>query len=857
MRFRRLLMWVSWLIFAGVLASSAVARAQSAVPEIYFVPNVETQFNELALRPEPFGFGSPDSFSPTFLDFHYQGVVRKHGPGTPYLFVTRNRDGAGYLLVVRMGSRGTDGERLRSNRLLRDSPISPVPLQGQPPPTLPDARDTTVALIRFDGNYWPAYRHPGAMQMVGNILALPLTQPLDGNPLLRVAFIDVSNPEAPELTSVFDPELLGSTDFGVGEVALTPVHNPAGPGMRYLMLLTGETNQEVRLYRSLPTNEEDESTDLASRQLRWEELGTWTGEQLDDPGLDTWPCCSSQSHQTIAFVRQQSLDGSLYLIGAFNDEPAIAPGGGQDFLDLYRVLVDRYGNPESSTRLFDHIERKHVTTDSIGGDTAHFAGSTGVYVSPSGELIVYSTEHTNQGPLDADGKRTIRGGEWRHREMVRSDSPTLRPGVEVSSPSEVDEGSDIVLSAHGRAPATRAWIQLFIEDGLGLTDDPFNIEVVADFEDRDKDDFDDFTKLLWYFNDDASSWRWFAPQGCTINAYQHSIGDSSFPGRYKALAGDGLVGADLVKEAADLDAVQSDNAPGSMDGMISAVGFDCGSYYTIPIGIRWDLDGDGSFETVGENPVFSAAALDGPSVVGVPVRAQHPTDSSPLGRSGPLTVDVRVRNVAPSIGSFALVDSGGLVVGSDVPFALVNVPYTGRATFTDPGTVDHQTARLAWGDGVSESSLEFETFSDAFGGALGELAHRHTYAAAGGFTIQLTVTDDDAGVESRSIGVSVLTPLQALEAIVDALDALIAAASGDAQRKALQGARDKLTGNNLGDAANGAIEMLAKGNTQAVLEKLAQAIDELRDAEAAGADVGALIALLVQISASAAASGGV
>jgi hypothetical protein len=123
-------MWVSWLIFAGVLASSAVARAQSAVPEIYFVPNVETQFNELALRPEPFGFGSPDSFSPTFLDFHYQGIVRKHGPGTPYLFVTRNRDGAGYLLVVRMGSRGTDGERLRSNRLLRDSPISPVPLQG-------------------------------------------------------------------------------------------------------------------------------------------------------------------------------------------------------------------------------------------------------------------------------------------------------------------------------------------------------------------------------------------------------------------------------------------------------------------------------------------------------------------------------------------------------------------------------------------------------------------------------------------------------------------------------------------------------------------------------------------------------
>ena len=59
-------------------------------------------------------------------------------------------------------------------------------------------------------------------------------------------------------------------------------------------------------------------------------------------------------------------------------------------------------------------------------------------------------------------------------------------------------------------------MQLFIDDGLGLSDDHFNIEVVADYKDRNKDDFDDFTRLLWYFNDEASSWRWFAPQGCTI-----------------------------------------------------------------------------------------------------------------------------------------------------------------------------------------------------------------------------------------------------------------------------------------------------------------------------------------------------
>ena len=173
-----------------------------------------------------------------------------------------------------------------------------------------------------------------------------------------------------------------------------------------------------------------------------------------------------------------------------------------------------------------------------------------------------------------------------------------------------------------------------------------------------------------------------------------------------------------------------------------------------------------------------------------------------------------------------------------------------RATFTDPGTLDRQTAMLAWGDGVSESSSQFDSFRDAFGSAVGGLEHRHAYAHAGDFTLNLMVTDDDAGAASRSMGVRVLTPERALEMIVGTLDALIAIASSDVQRKALQGVRNKLASNNLGDAANGALDLLAKGNRQAALEKLVQAIDELRAAQAAGADVGVLIALLEQVTVS-------
>lgn len=825
----------------AILSSTSLALAQADRPEIYFVPDVAAQFNQLALRPEPFGFTSPDSFSPTFLDHHYQGIVRKHGPGTPYLFVTRNRDGAGYLLVVRMASRDTDGERLRSNRLLRNSSISPPPIQNGPEATLPDARDVTAALIRFDGTGgWPAYRHPGGMQLVGNILAVPLSQADAGNPPLRVAFVDVSNPEAPVLASQFDPDARGSDEFGVGQVALTAVENPEGPGVRYVMLLAGESNRDVRLYRSLPTNNFDYSTDLASPQLQWEELGSWTGDELDDPFLDTWPCCESKSHQMFSFVREQSLDGPLFLIGAFNPAAAIAPGGGEDFLDLYRVFLDRYGNP--GTRLLDHIERKHVTTDSIGGDTSHFAGSTGVYVSPSGELIVYATEHTNQGPLDPDGRRTIRAGEWRHREMVRPDSPTLRPSVDVLAPSDVDEGSALTLSATGRPPTTRAWQQLFIDDGLGLSDDHFNTEVAIDYNDRTRDDYDDFTKLLWYFNDEASSWRWFAPQGCTIFANQDSVGDSSFPGRYKALVGDGSVHQDV-----NLDLVPGDNAPGSMNDMLSSVGFSCGDYYLAPIGVSWDLDRNGSFETAGESALVSAAALDGPSTFSVPVRAQHPTDSTPLGSSVPRSVEVHVRNVAPHIADFRMVDSRGAVIGLDVPFGIVGLEYSALGSFTDPGKPDRQTAVINWGDGSVEPSSSFRSFSDAFGGVAGQLAHGHVFAAAGNYSVDIEVSDDDGGIGTAHASLPIVTPEAAIVLVVAEIDALLGDGPGAQLRRDLEHARRALAGGSNGSSNDGALNKLAGGQVAAALAALHNAIRELHNAEMRGADVAALIALLEQI----------
>ena len=230
----------------SALSFAPIALAQSNSPEIYFVQDAAAQFNQLALRPEPFGFRSPDDFSPTFLDYHYQGIVRKHGTGTPYLFVSRNHDGAGYLLVVRMSSRDRTGERLRSNRLFRDSAIGGVPPFAT---TLPDARDTTVAVVRFDGtNGWPAYKHPGGMQMVGNILAVPLSQPgrISGQSgrVHQCVESGISVHRQPLRSGCARKQRVRRRRGGLDT---RPEYS--GPGVRYIMLLAGESNKDVRLYR--------------------------------------------------------------------------------------------------------------------------------------------------------------------------------------------------------------------------------------------------------------------------------------------------------------------------------------------------------------------------------------------------------------------------------------------------------------------------------------------------------------------------------------------------------------------------------------------------------------------------------
>src|SRR5262249_8914689 len=84
----------------------------------------------------------------------------------------------GYLEVIRLGSRGTDGERLRSN-LQADTQSVFVSTANTPPP----AEDTWLRSFRFngigitlDGQTLRPYKHPGGMAVVDNVLFVAMDQ---------------------------------------------------------------------------------------------------------------------------------------------------------------------------------------------------------------------------------------------------------------------------------------------------------------------------------------------------------------------------------------------------------------------------------------------------------------------------------------------------------------------------------------------------------------------------------------------------------------------------------------------------------------------------------------------------------
>ena len=168
-----------------------------------------------------------------------------------------------------------------------------------------------------------------------------------------------------------------------------------------------------------------------------------------------------------------------------------------------------------------------------------------------------------------------------------------------------------------------------------------------------------------------------------------------------------------------------------------------------PLTYAWDLDNDGTFETSGQSVTFSAASLDGPSSHTIAVQV---TDNGGLTATDQATVNVL--NVAPTA-SFA--NTSGTPIASQSAVLAFSDPF-------DPSAADVAAGFLHSYDCTNDGVFELADASDS--------SYACSYPAAGTFTARGRIVDKDGGLTEYTVLVTVLTPQQGIQAIIDAVEQL-------------------------------------------------------------------------------------
>jgi PKD repeat protein len=211
---------------------------------------------------------------------------------------------------------------------------------------------------------------------------------------------------------------------------------------------------------------------------------------------------------------------------------------------------------------------------------------------------------------------------------------------------------------------------------------------------------------------------------------------------------------------------------------------------------------------------------DNPTATPSDVYAVHLVIKDKDGGEGTADTTVTVRNVRPTVNIDRVVgDAGEIALDESVVAGLALTSYE---SYTDAGSQDTRTATRSWGGGTPLENL---------GAVAANTAGAHTYDREGTFSLTVTVTDDDTGVSSVSRPLRVVTSAGAMAQVVEDLSRITA--GNPAAARAINDALASLRGQNGGAASNGALDMLARDNSQAALEKLEQAIGHLESAETA------------------------
>jgi hypothetical protein len=393
---------------------------------------------------------------------HWQGIQRLPAAGGRHLAVSHSGTTKAFT-VVELGSRDTGGARFRSNRLVADLSY---------PATSPSSADRAITDAWFSDM---DYTHSGGMQASGNLLAVSLESSPTGA-RGRVAFYDLSSPSSPLRLPV--------SQVGTSEQAGTASLAKLADG-RFLLILGRANANDLEFYRST-------GTDLRSPAAGFEPLDEWNERELLS-AIGDW---EFGNYQNLNLVTQ--CDGTLFLAGTHQNTI-----NGEDWVDLYRVAE------QGGQAVITKVARKHLYCgypspgyDSGTNRQCNLDAAGGLYVDPWGQLLVYGTEHDNDGP----------GGSVKMMEF-RSTFPN--PGCD----------SDI----------QRAFVELYDDSDFS------DRGLMIDYPDSGKENYANFTSIEG-FNDKTSAVRYCLPFGWRFRLYEHS----NFGGSYKELKGSGSLNLNTV-----------------------------------------------------------------------------------------------------------------------------------------------------------------------------------------------------------------------------------------------------------------------------------------------------------------------
>lgn len=605
-----------------LVKSESVSSSSSVSEENRALDDVVSAFDHLTYQGEWLGFHmgpAPDTTPEGLLHTgeHFQGIARSPRTGIPpILYVTRSGDKNdpdywGSLMVVQMNSRPQDGERLRSNRLSKTAETDN---------TVPPLMDTCILNIPFSD-----YGHIGGIQMVGDILAVALEDKVD-NPALpegKVVFYDCSDPTFPVR---LDYEL--HTDHAVGVVGITKL-----PDGHFLLAMSWGDSWDLDFYRSNKESFFEAGFDFALvSSIPKEYIEYLKYYNFWDTGIT--------SPQSLNFLNQK--DGRVFLVGCRNDRSTAPLINGDDQMYLWEVLNFNENETPIIVGVRGNVEKNLAAAGwpppCIQGN---MLASGGVYVSPSGELLYYSSSHWNNGP---DG--TAKFAELRNIFISRTGTcgPQFREN-HLGGPYNIPEGSSVDITGTVDY-VIEPWVMMFQDDNFG------GWSVTMDYRDQDLDNYNDFSGLDGYvgqcaawkdgFGDAMTSFIWCGPPGSVLRIYDDDNYQTNGDAGYLECHGTGSVV--LVPNVRNLPAEVewlNNEINENFDDVASAA-----RIFWTPAAqpYSWDLNNNGDFSDA-YGPTATFTGIEGPSATTVKMKYRY---SSTTEDGAVVETVVNVYNVAPT-----------------------------------------------------------------------------------------------------------------------------------------------------------------------------------------------------------------